>query len=133
MRAVVDTNILVSGLLRADNPPGRVLIDIGAGRLTPVVCTATLAEYRRVLPRKRLRIRSELVEELLNLIELTADWVAVPEYTGTPILPDASDWPFIGCAQVADCPVITGNARHFPDRLGIKVMSAREWLGTAAN
>jgi hypothetical protein len=29
----------------------------------------------------------------------------------------------------AGCPVVTGNARHFPDSAGVRVMTAREWVG----
>jgi hypothetical protein len=128
MRAVVDTNILVSGLLSAASLPGQVLQDIATGRLRPMVCDAIVAEYRAVLPRARLRIRPDRAARLLQLVELTADWVVVPAYTGASPLPDPADWPFIASALVAACPVITGNARHFPAGLGVRVLTAREWV-----
>jgi uncharacterized protein len=128
MRAVVDTNILVSGLLRPDGPPGAVLRRIVSQAREPVVCDAIMAEYRAVLPRRRLRIRPGDIAELLALIEAQARWVEMPPYQGNPPLPDASDWPFIACALAAGCPVITGNARDFPAALGVRVMTAREWV-----
>lgn len=128
MRAVVDTNILVSGLLRADGPPGAVVRGIVAQAIVPVVCEAIVAEYRAVLPRRRLRLRAGDIAELLALIEAQALWVKMPPYEGHPPLPDPSDWPFIACALAADCPVITGNARDFPPGLGVRVMTAREWV-----
>jgi putative PIN family toxin of toxin-antitoxin system len=129
MRAVVDTNILVSALLRADGPPGAVLRQIVAQAIQPVVCDAIVAEYRAVLPRRRLRLRTEDIAELLALIEAQAQWVEIPPYDGKPALPDPTDWPFIACALAADCPVITGNARDFPAGLGVRVMTARESVG----
>ena len=47
-------------------------------------------------------------------------------------LRDNSDWPFMACAQAAGCPVITGNVRDFPAALGVRVMTAREWMGRRA-
>lgn len=129
MRAVVDTNVLVSGLLSAGGPPARVLADIATARLRPVVCDAVMTEYEAVLRRPRLRIAATEADELMLLLRLTAEWVAVPEYGGTPPLPDPTDWPFIACALEAGCPVVTGNRKHFPARLGVRVMTAREWVG----
>jgi putative PIN family toxin of toxin-antitoxin system len=129
MRAVVDTNILVSGLLRPDGPPGAVVRQIVAQAIEPVVCDAVVAEYRAVLPRRRLRLRAADIAELLALIEAQALWVEIPPYDGQPALPDPADWPFIACALAAGCPVITGNARDFPAGLGVRVMAARELMG----
>jgi putative PIN family toxin of toxin-antitoxin system len=130
MRAVIDTNILVSALLGAGSPPAAVLRQVAAQTLVPVVCSAIMAEYHAVLPRPRLRLRAADVEELLALIEAQAVWVEVPRYLGQPPMPDETDWPFIACALAADCPVVTGNAKHFPEGLGLRVMTAREWVGT---
>lgn len=131
MRAVVDTNILVSGLLHPASPPAAVLQAIEQRSLTPVVCDAVLAEYRDVLPRPRLRLPVAGVASLLASMERLADWVNVPPFTGEPALPDAEDWPFIACALATGCPVITGNLRHFPPTLGVRVLTARQWLDSA--
>lgn len=128
MRAVVDTNILVSGLLRADGPPGRVLAAISSGRLVPVVCDAILDEYRLVLPRPRLGLPRVLVDEFLRLMAEVCDGVPIPAHAGQPPMTDPSDWPFVACALAADCPVVTGNAKHFPATLGVRVMTASEWV-----
>jgi hypothetical protein len=69
------------------------------------------------------------VREVLSLFEQLAVEVKVPPYTGQPALPDPADWPFVACALAMDCPVVTGNARHFPDSCGVRVMTAREWVG----
>ena len=128
MRAVVDTNVLVSGLMGNDGPPHQVVVAITTGQIRPVVCADIVAEYRDVLPRPRLRLRPDRAAELLVLIEQTAEWVTVPANACQPPLPDPDDWPFLAAAQVAACPLITGNVRHFPARLGVRVMTAREWV-----
>ena len=128
MRAVVDTNVLVSGLMGTGSPTSRVVAGIATGQLRLVLCEDILAEYRAVLPRPHLRLRPDRVAELLTLVSQTADWVAAPPYPGLPPLPDPSDWPFIACALAADCPVITGNVKHFPAGVGVRVMTARGWV-----
>jgi predicted nucleic acid-binding protein len=133
MRAVVDTNTLVSALLRSDSPPAAVVDAMVRQVLEPVVCHDIMTEYRAVLPRPRLRLRAADIDELLALIEAQARWVDVPAYDGRPALPDPSDWPFIASALAVGCPVITGNARDFPTALGVRVMSAREWVEVEAS
>lgn len=115
MLAVVDTNILVSALLHPGSVPDAVLQDIVALRLTPVVCKPILAEYGAVLSRPRFGFAMAQVRELLALIDQLAVEVRVPPYAGHPVLPDPADWPFIACALAAGCPVVTGNAKHFPE------------------
>lgn len=132
MRAVIDTNILVSALLRVGSPPEMVVRGVARQHLKPVVCEGTMAEYRSVLPRPRLGLNPTAVTELLTLLEQQADWVDVPAYSGTPALPDPTNWPFIACTLAAACPVVTSNAKHFPVSIGLRVMTAREWLGAAA-
>ena len=128
MRAIVDTNIIVSALLRQGSLPDRVVRAMEAQRLTPVVCSAIMAEYTNVLARPKFGFAPADVNELLVLIEQQAIWVDIPPYTGTPALPDPTDWPFIACALATGCPVVTGNTRHFPDTTGVRIMTAREWV-----
>lgn len=129
MDAVVDTNILVSGLIRRDSPPAEVLRAIELRLLRPVVCNAVVTEYRDVLGRPRLALPSEDVAHLIDLMISIAVWVHVPDYTGVPALPDPADWPFVACALAVGCPVITGNLKHSPAGSGVRVMTAREWVG----
>ena len=121
--------MLVSGLLGTGSPPWQVVAAIATDRIRPVVCAEIIAEYRDVLARPRLRIRPDRAAELLKLIAQTADWVSVPAFTGVPPLPDPDDWPFFAAAQVAACPLITWNLRHFPTDRGVQVMTVREWVG----
>ena len=55
MRIVVDTNILVSGLISVTGPPALILNAIRSGRLVAVMSEATLAELHMVLHRPALR------------------------------------------------------------------------------
>jgi putative PIN family toxin of toxin-antitoxin system len=126
--AVVDTNVLVSALLRPAGPPGAVTRAIVQGRLMPVVCTDILDEYAEVLSRPHFPFDKQDASELVTLIGQQALWIEITSYPDQLALPDPSDWPFVAAALAPDCPVITGNARHFPKRTGVRVVSAREWV-----
>ena len=127
MHAVVDTNILVSALLRPEGHPARVMAAVMRGELVPVFSASCFAEYEQVLRRPRLRLEAAKVDAALAA--LRAVGVEVPDAPLPPAdLPDPDDWPFIASALAAGCPVITGNARDFPGALGVRVMSAREWV-----
>jgi putative PIN family toxin of toxin-antitoxin system len=126
--AVLDTNILVSALLRPEGPPGRVMEAVKHGELAPVFHETLYAEYLEVLRRPRLQLQASSIEAALDSLRsvgtlLRGDLPAPPAG-----LPDRSDWPFIACALSSRCPVITGNVKDFPAILGAEVMTAREWV-----
>jgi len=125
--AVIDTNILVSALLRPAGPPGQVMAEALAGRLIPVVSDAVLDEYSRVLTRPRLGLDAQRVRAVIEAMRNVGVRLhAAP--APPPDLPDPGDGPFIACALTAGCPVVTGNVKDFPPRLGVTVVTARQWV-----
>ena len=52
--AVIDTNVLVSALLRWDSVPGAVLEQALVGSIVPLLSDEIMAEYEEVLWRKKL-------------------------------------------------------------------------------
>ena len=50
--AVIDTNVLVSAMLKWSSVPGKVLEFAFKGVITPLINDEILAEYREVLLRK---------------------------------------------------------------------------------
>lgn len=68
MRVVVDTNTLVSGMIRHGSPPGRVLDLWRTKALTILVSRELIEEYRDVLARDRFRALGT-VSERLGLLE----------------------------------------------------------------
>ncbi|HET8631909.1 MAG TPA: putative toxin-antitoxin system toxin component, PIN family [Thermomicrobiales bacterium] len=81
--AVVDTNLLVSGLLRPEGQPRRLLRAWHERAFTLLVSPTLVAEYRRVLARPRLRVRYGLdpaaAAALLDQIERRGALVAPRE------------------------------------------------------
>ena len=68
--AIVDTNVVVSGLLTADPdaPTARILDGMLEARFRFLLSIELLAEYREVLFRPRIRRRHGLAEKEIDLI-----------------------------------------------------------------
>lgn len=79
MRAVIDTGVLVSGLLSRHGPPGAVLRALVDGHFTAVYTTEMLVELVDVLSRPRFRakygIRPDDIVALIQLIRLRGELV----------------------------------------------------------
>jgi putative PIN family toxin of toxin-antitoxin system len=129
MRIVLDTNVLVSGLLSPFGPPARILDLILAGDLVPIFDDRILAEYRQVLARERFGFDPGDVADLLRYFEVEGEHV-----TARPVpiaLPDPSDLPFWEVALTAQADaLVTGNARHYPPELcqGVVVLPPAAFL-----
>lgn len=54
IRAVLDTNVLVAGLLSPAGPPARILAGVAAGEVEPAVSPRLLEELRGVLARPKI-------------------------------------------------------------------------------
>ena len=129
MRIVVDTNVLVSGLLSPFGPPGIVVARIAAGGVSLCYDARILAEYAEVLRRPAFPFAEEEIVALLREIPAGGE-LASP--MPLPVrLPDPDDEPFleVAVAALADY-LVTGNVRHFPDsaRHGVRVVSPREFV-----
>ena len=127
MRIVLDTNVLVSGLLQALGPSGQLVRMVAAGRLTLCFDARILTEYRDVLLRPKFSFDPERIRSLLE--EIRAEGVPV---VGGPLgdrLPDPDDEPFLEVALAADAEyLVTGNQKHFPQEVcgGVEVVSPRD-------
>ncbi len=129
MRIVLDTNVLVSGLLSGTGPPGRIVSLLPESLFVLCIDDRILAEYGEVLRRPHLGLHPETVERLLADLEEEGERVV-----GLPLperLPDPSDEPFLEIAVAAGADfLVTGNLRHFParSRHGVEVLSPRAFL-----
>ena len=112
MRIVLDTNVLVSGLLSPNGPPGRILDLVLAGKVDVVFDDRIIAEHRDVLARPKLRISRREAEYVVDRIE--DEGVFTPASPLPLQLPDPKDQPFIEVAVAGTADVlVTGNQRHF--------------------
>ena len=130
MRVVIDTNVLVSGVMNPQGSPGRILDELLAGAFTVLYDDRIMSEYREVLARPAFGFSLTDIDALLDFIEMTGEPV-----TGLRlpiVLPDSRDLPFLEVAAAgrADA-VITGNTRHFKPRRGqhsVKIFTPAEFV-----
>ena len=118
MRVVLDTNVLLSGLMTPDAPPGMLLRAWVERRFTLVTSKVQLAELQRVLsyPKLRRRIPKHVAGTLINRLRERAVFV---EPTRTPVrLLDEDDLLILGTAVAGKAELlVTGDKSHL---LGLK-------------
>jgi predicted nucleic acid-binding protein len=126
MRLVVDTNVLVAGILSAFGPPGWIVEALLSGEIEPVLDAGIRAEYEDVLRRPELSLDLERVAAVLDVIDAFGLEAVVPPWPEP--LPDPDDAPFLAVAAWVGCPLVTGNMRHFPARArrGVAVLMPRQ-------
>jgi len=109
---VLDTNVVVSGLLSPHGPPARLVDALLAGQLRLTWTDRIAAEYREVLTRPRLAIPSVRREAFLAMLSI-GDHVAPSAWStrGHPIPTTFFSLKprFTRRNQV----LVTGNTRHF--------------------
>ena len=130
MRAVIDTNVLVSGIFNPHGPPGRIVDVILSETITVLHDDRILSEYREVLMRPMFGFQLTDVETILDFIEAAGEHITAKEVD--LILPDPADLPFleVAMAGVADA-LVTGNLKHFKPRRGqhnVDVCTPAEFL-----
>jgi predicted nucleic acid-binding protein len=123
---VLDSNVLVSGLLSALGPPGRLVDVLLNRRLRLAFDDRMELEYREVLARPRLGIEHERRQAFLSILQFQEHVTALPWPHATP--PDVDDVVFLEVAlQTPALTLVTGNLRHFPPacRGPVNVLSPR--------
>lgn len=124
---VLDTNILVSALLRSFGPSARILDLVLAGALRVAYDDRILAEWREVLHRERFGFPAPEVAAVLRYLEQAGMRVSA---TVVAQLPDPDDAAFLEVAATCGAALVTGNERHYPpdERMGVTVLPPRAFL-----
>lgn len=129
MRIVLDTNVLVSGMLHAHGASGQIVRRVALGDLALAFDARILDEYEEVLRRPKFRLEMHRIEALVEQIRACGLMVAaLPLSLG---LDDPDDEVFVEVAVAAQAAyLVTGNLKHFrPVRLpGLEILSPRDFL-----
>lgn len=123
---VLDTNVLVSGLLSPFGPPGRLVDSLLNRRLRLALDDRIEIEYREVLARPKLGIERGRREAFLAILQFQDHVAALPWPHRAP--PDHDDVAFLEVAlQTTARTVVTGNLKHFPPgcRGGVTILPPR--------
>jgi len=119
LRAVLDTNVFVSGLLSKTDLPAKILEAWRDGQYVLIRSPPLVAEIKRALETARIRekyfITDGDIEQLIILLE--KDALVVPGHTDVKnaIPDDPSDEMFLACAVDASADFIVSGDRHLLD------------------
>ena len=113
MRVVVDTNVVVSAVLR-DRLPEKVLLFILARPDFEGVCSAEiLGEYHRVLRRPKFNLADSVLLKWEEWFRLSVTELPVEVSVSFPR--DISDAKFLACALAADADFLITGDRDFSE------------------
>ncbi len=131
-RIVLDTNILVSALLKPQGQEARVLRLGLTGKLLLCISPEVLAEYARVLQAPKFKLRPEEITTTLEQVQRVS--VLFPLSQTLQISTHEPDNRFYQCAEAAQADfIITGNLKHFKkDHKTTRVVNARQVLDLLA-
>ena len=93
MRLVIDTNVLVSGLLSPVGPPGRILDGVLAGSYRLLFDDRILNEYTTVLARPRFAFDARAIGVLLEFVRDSGE--LIPAAASRLRTTDPGDQPFL--------------------------------------
>ena len=129
MKVVIDTNVIVSGLLSPFGHSAQILQLLITGNINICYDARIFVEYSEVLNRPKFNFNREYVSTLIREIKLIGE--SSPGFSLTQSLPDPDDDMFLEVALAcnADC-IITGNVNHFPKKLcgGVKVFTPAAFI-----
>lgn len=114
MKVVLDTNVLLSGLMLPDSIPGRIVRAWRKTRFDLVSSKEQLAEIARVLTypkiRKRLHWRRETVERFLRQLYLRSELVEVSDVSQS-VPSDPKDQPILASLIASNAEyLVTGDS-----------------------
>ncbi len=115
---VIDTNVLVSAMLKWNSVPGNVLQLTFDGPIVPVLNTEIANEYKEVLARPKFSFNDEIINAVLDAINSKAIYVDAESIDIE--LPDPKDRVFYEVVMEErkdeDAYLVTGNIKHFPNK-----------------
>ena len=114
---VIDTNVLVSGLISRSqtSPPVGILNFLLAERgvIIPLYNDEIIKEYENVLKREKFNIEHKLVDDVIDRIKTIG--ISCERIESKEVFKDANDIVFYEVAlSKDDSYLVTGNIKHFP-------------------
>lgn len=116
--AVIDTNVIVSSLLKHDSIPGMIIDLVISKTIVPLLNQEILDEYEDVLSRNKFGFKKAEVSYLINSIKENSLFLKREETLEDFIDEDDSVfYEIVMCARHSmDAYLITGNIKHYPIR-----------------
>ena len=131
--AVIDTNVLVSAMLKWNSVPGNILELSFNKTIIPLLNSEIIKEYREVLSRPKFHLTNDIIDTVINELENVGVYIDATKLDIT--LPDPKDLIFYEIVMTKrnqdDAYLITGNIKHFPAKP--YVVTPRQMLDIITN
>jgi|SRR5579863_6192702 len=113
IRAVIDTNVLVSALISPSGNEALLLLVVKQGLVRPCFSPAILREYSEVLARPKFAFPADEIASLTNMLQSQGDLLRPAPLAG--LSPDPEDDKFMAARITAHTDfIVTGNRKDFP-------------------
>ena len=113
MKVVLDTNVLISGLINPNGMPAKIINLLINQKMILFYDNRILEEYEDVLHRDKFKFTDDIINPLLNFIKSEGQFVAADPLS--TVFKDENDKMFLEVAESAHADyTITGNKNHFP-------------------
>lgn len=140
IRVVVDTNVLVSGLMGKQGSPAKLIFEaVLQARIQLIASAFTIAELEDVLNRPQItRYHKQSPEQIASIIDalVTASEIVVIEANAIHVSADPDDDAFLMTAVMAKADCIVSGDRHLKELEyyeGIPILSPREFASLHLN
>ena len=114
--AVIDTNVIVSSMLKGTSIPGIIVSKALDGPIIPLLNDEILKEYREVLSRKKFGLDLTAVNDLIDSLKKRAIYLDRTE--SEEAFDDPDDVVFYEIVMTArtatEAYLVTGNKKHYP-------------------
>lgn len=128
MKVVLDTNVIVSALLKTYSIPAEILRMFISGELILCYDTRIITEYKEVLMRDKFKFDKNDIDDILFYIEHSGDKIAAGKTKYKTL--DKDDQMFLEAGIFGRAKfIITGNKADYPaDVKEIKIVTPKEFI-----
>ena len=116
--AVIDTNVIVSSMLKANSIPWQIMKFIEENTIIPLLNAEILNEYIEVITRNKFNFEKTSIEKVISTLKEKAIFISKEETIEQFI--DKDDIVFfeivLSARSTMDAYLITGNMKHYPIR-----------------
>jgi len=128
LKIVLDTNVLIFGLLSPFGNPADILRLVLSNQIQLCVDARILAEYREVLCRPKFQFDKSRIEILQDYIRIIGEPIISAPLPDSS--PDPGDVPLLEVAVSGGVTyLVTGNVSHFPAKYGpVQIVTPAEFM-----
>lgn len=134
IKAVLDTNQFVSGIIKKESNPGKIMRAWREGKFLLLTSKSIIKEIEKVLKyphiQKKYHITDKEIREIKN--NLNADAIVTPgKVKVNVVLDDSDDDKFIACALEGGADyIVTGDSHllELKKHKGTKIVTAKQFL-----